>query len=160
MRADEAGTVSDDEFDRNLWLLVSRIVRVFDRPEELPKPVIDFYASRRIEWDVGNGGFAQAAYNMPEWFEAAAHGYDAIGHAEAAEFIRRALAIAKGEGGIVARLKRRGAGIGAIFKSFRESSLKSLGEDLPDTLKKISWWATAERLAYVRQNRSAFLALE
>ena len=93
-------------------------------------------------------------------FEAAAGGYDAIGHPEAAVFIRRAFEIAKGESGIVARLKRRSAGIGAIFKSFRESSLKDLDADLPDTLEKIGWWATKDRIAYARQNRSAFLVLE
>ena len=74
MRADETGTLEDEEFDRNLWLLVSRVVRVFDNYDEFPRPVVDYYASCRMEWDVGNGGFAQAAYNMPEWFEAAASG--------------------------------------------------------------------------------------
>jgi hypothetical protein len=160
MRADESGSLSDEEFDRNVWLLVCRVVQVMEAYDDLPIPVINYYASRRMEWDVGNGGVAQAAYNMPEWFEAAARGYDAIGHADAAGLIRRALAISKGESGVVARLRRRGAGIGAIFKSFRESSLKGLDGDLPDTLETIGWWASADRIAYVRQNRPAFLALE
>jgi hypothetical protein len=160
MHADQTGKLSDEEFDRNVWLLVCRVIQVMDDYDDLPIPVLNYYASRRMEWDVGNGGFAQAAYNMPEWFEAAARGYEAIGHADAAALIRRALAISKGESGIVAKLKRRGAGIGAIFKSFRESSLSDLGGDLPVALEKIGWWATTNRLAYVRRNRSAFLALE
>lgn len=160
MRADQAGTLSDEEFDRNLWLLVCRVIQVMDDHGNLPLPVIHYYASRRMEWDVGNGGFAQAAYNMPEWFEAAARGYDAIGRADAAAHIRRALAIAKGESGVVAKLKRRGAGIGAIFKSFRDSTLSKLDADLPDTLEKIGWWAMTDRIAYVRQNRPAFLSLD
>jgi hypothetical protein len=97
---------------------------------------------------------------MPEWFEAAAIGYDAIGHVDAAAFIRRALVLSKGEAGIVAKLKRRAAGIGAIFESFRESSLSEPEGSLPQTLEKIGWWATSDRIAYARQNRSAFLALE
>lgn len=160
MHADQAGTLPDEEFDRTLWLLVCRAVEALNNCDGLPKPVINYYASRRIEWDVGNGGFAQAAYNMPEWLEPAAIGYDAIGHADAAAFIRRALVLSKREAGIVAKLKRRAAGIGFIFKSFRESSLSELVGDLPQTLEKIGWWATSDRIAYVRQNRSAFLALE
>lgn len=160
MQADQTGSLSDEEFDRTLWLLVCRVVAALSDYDGLPKPVVNYYASRRIEWDVGNGGFAQAAYNMPEWFEAAADGYDAIGHPEAATFIRSALALSKREAGVATRLKRRAAEISAVFKSFRESSLSDLAEDLPETLEKIGWWATSDRIAYARRNRSAFLALE
>ena len=83
-----------------------------------------------------------------------------VGHADAAAYIRRAIPLAKGESGIVAKLKRRGAGIGAVFKSFRESSLSGLDLSLSDTLETIGWWAMTDRIAYVRQNRSAFLGLE
>jgi hypothetical protein len=53
-------------------------------------------------------------------------------------------------------LKKRRASIGAIFKSFKESSL----DDLSNNLDQIGWWATADRLAFVRRNRAAFLLLE
>jgi len=105
---------------------------------------------------VANGGFAQAACNIPELFEAAADGYEAIGRNAAAEVIRKAHAMSKGETGEVAKLKRRGAGIGAISNPFRKRSLADLANDLDG----IGWRATADRLAYVRQHRIAFIELE
>lgn len=161
MSADEAGTLTDDEFDHTLWLLVCRAIPATpEAAADLPKPVIDYYASRRIENDVGNGGFTQAAYNMPEWFEAAANGYDAMGNASAAALIRHAYAVSRREAGKVAKLKRRKAGIGAIFKSFRESTLSDIDKNLVATLEKNGWWAAQDRNAYVRRNRAAFLSLE
>ena len=160
MSADEAGALTDEEFDHTLWLLVCRAIPAAESPANLPKPVIDYYASRRIEYDVGNGGFAQAAYNMPEWFDAAATGYDAMGHASAAALIRRAYAVSRREAGTVSKLKRRRAGIGAVFKSFRESTLSDLDKKLVDTLERNGWWAAQDRIAYVRRNRAAFLSLE
>jgi hypothetical protein len=156
MCADEAGSVSDEEFDRNLWILLSRQVRSRGSHVSLSKPVLNYYASHLMESDVANGGFAQAAYNIPELFEAAADGYEAIGHKGAAQVIRKAYAMSKGETGEVAKLKGRGAGIGAIFKSFKKSTLADLANDLDG----IGWWATADRLAYVRQHRIAFTELE
>src|ERR1700760_1018054 len=101
-----------------------------------------------------------AAYKMPEWFEAGGIGYDAMDMLTQLLFIRRAIVLSKREAGIVAKFKRRAAGIGAIFKSFRESSLSELAGDLPQTLEKIGGWAISDRIAYVRQNRPAFLSLE
>jgi hypothetical protein len=92
----------------------------------LAKPVLNYYASHLMESDVANGGFPQAAYNIPEPFEAAAYGYEAIGHIAAAEAIRKAHALSKREAGIVARLKSRGSGIGAVFKSSGEARLRIL----------------------------------
>src|SRR6185295_19077900 len=95
--------------------------------------------TRRISWSliVANGGFAQAACNIPELFEAAADGYEAIGRNAAAEVIRKAHAMSKGETGEVAKLKRRGAGIGAIFRSFRKSSLADLADELDECFREL-----------------------
>ncbi len=54
------------------------------------------------------------------------------------------------ETGAVARLKGRGAGIGAVFKFFKKSSPADLANDLDS----IDWWAAPDRLAYVRRNRT------
>jgi hypothetical protein len=119
MSVDERSPLADEEFDKDLWLLVCRRIRDLESIASLPKPVLDYYASRLMEWEVANGGFPQAAYNIPELFAAAADGYDAIGHPAAAATIRRALVMSKEETGIVAKLKKRRASIGAILKSFK-----------------------------------------
>ena len=46
-----------------------------------------------MESNVENGDFAQAAYNIPELFESAADGYEAIDHSAAAEVFRKAHAV-------------------------------------------------------------------
>ena len=114
MSAEETGSVSDEEFDRNLWILLSRQVRLRGTHINFPKPVLHYYASHLMESDVANGGFAQASYNIPELFEAAADGF------------------------------------------FKKSSLADLANDLDS----IGWWAASDRLAYVRQHRTAFVDLE
>jgi len=158
--ADESGRLSDEEFDDCLWLLVCRHVGTIEDAASLPSPVVNYYASRRMEWDVGNGGFAQAAYNMYEWFPAAAEGYTALGLPKAAALIKRAYDLTQAERGVVGKLKRRRAGIASIFKSFRESSLAELDKQLIGHLNAVDWWALAPRLTYVRLHRDAFRSLE
>jgi hypothetical protein len=158
--ADQSGRLSDEEFDDCLWSLVCRHVSSIEDARSLPSPVVNYYASRRMEWDVGNGGFAQAAYNMYEWFPAAAEGYTALGLPKAAALIERAYNLAQAERGVVGKLKRRRAGISSIFKSFRESSLAELDKQLIGNLDSVNWWALTPRLTYARLHRDAFRSLE
>jgi len=158
--ADEAANLSDEQFDLCLSHLVSPYFEEAVNVERLPRPVVHYYASRRMELDVGNGGFAQAAYNMYEWFPAASDGYEAMGLPEAAALIREANELAASERGAVGWLKRRGARISAVFDFFRKSSLAELDADLASRLDSAGWWAQEPRLKYVRQNRDAFRSLE
>jgi Domain of unknown function (DUF4375) len=158
--ADESGRLSDEEFDDCLWLLVCRHVGSIEDAAGLPSRVVNYYASRRVEWDVGNGGFAQAAYNMYEWFPAAAEGYTALGLPEAAALIKRAYDLAQAERRVIGKLKRRRAGISSIFKSFRESSLAELDNQLVSHLNAVGWEALTPRLTYARLHRDAFRSLE
>jgi hypothetical protein len=158
--ADEAGSLDDEQFDSCLWHLVSPYLDIEGGESRLPRPVILYYASRRMEFDVGNGGFAQAAYNMFEWLPAAADGYEAMELPRAAALIRQAEELAAAERGAVGWLKRRGAGVSAIFGFFRKSRLSELDHDLVSNLDAVGWWAQDARLRYVRQNRDAFRSLE
>jgi Domain of unknown function (DUF4375) len=152
----DSGAIDEDALDTALWMLACRVVYGDERAGQLPDPVIHYYASRLMEWEVGNGGFSQAAYNIPEWFEPAAQGYEAIGHSPAAQLIREAGVIARKERGLFGRLRRIGADIGSVFAAFKASSLDGLASDLDD----IGWWAMSDRLKYVLNHREAFLSVD
>lgn len=72
---DSKPPLESGEFDDNVWMLLGEIIESVDALDNVPHPVALYFASRYLEWEVGNGGFAQAAYNIPDWFEAAAIGY-------------------------------------------------------------------------------------
>ena len=148
--ADENGQLDDSTFDDELWsLLVERI----STPQEatlFARPVQLYYASRFLQWEVGNGGFAQAAYNIPEWFDLAAAGYDELGLGSFAALIREATSLVPTE---VASFDA--TQIGELFAQFAESGLASLDRRLGE----IVWEADVRRIQYVRENRVAFRAV-
>ena len=84
---DALNPLNDDEFDHEVFCAL------FDRistPKDVEqfRPQVGFYfASRLLQNDVCNGGFAQAALNIPQWFELAAAGYAALGKSKSAEII-------------------------------------------------------------------------
>jgi len=154
MDLDEAGQVDDGAsgFDDQLWLMLTAWVDTPEQAVSLPEPVWVYLASRWLEWEVGNGGFPQAAYNIPDWFELGESAYRKLGLDAAAALIARARGmITTGESrGFIARR------IGELFAQFRESKLAELDAELDS----VGWWAEDVRLAYVRSNRAAFRSLD
>jgi hypothetical protein len=154
MDLDEAGLVGEGGygFDDQLWLLLTARVDKPDDAASLPEPVWVYLASRWLEWEVGNGGFPQAAYNIPAWFELGELAYRKLGLEAAAALVARARKmVAMGESrGFIAR------GIGELFSRFRESKLAELDAELDS----VGWWADEVRLAYVRNNRAAFRSVD
>jgi hypothetical protein len=150
------GTVGDAEFDDVLWLLTADRVYRHKELKELPPPVLHYFACRLVEREVGNEGFAQAAYNALDWFEAAAAGYEAIGCAQAASRIRLVAAASELEAlglGLTGDQQEEVAG---VFAPFAESRVK----EFDDGLDEIGWWAMERRLAYVLGHQEAFMSLD
>ncbi len=87
LEEDEKDPMNDNDLDEAIWLdLCKRI----SNPEDLKHfqpPVAVFYASYLMEHEVGNGGFSQAALNIPEWFELSAEAYRTLGKSVAASII-------------------------------------------------------------------------
>jgi hypothetical protein len=157
MQADAAGSLNDEELDVHLgWFLARRLGHSPADCTTVPEPVVTFWATRLMQHDVWNGGFAQAAFNIPEWFAVAADGFEKLGRPAAAERIRRAAEVSKDEQASVNWLKRRRAQVRAIFSHFKDSSLRALDQNLDD----IGWDITAVRLQLVRNNRDAFAKLD
>jgi len=149
---DICAMLASNEFDDALWLLLCGFV---DSPSDLYRydpPVRVYYASRLLQWEVGNGGFAQAAYNIPDWFDLAAQGYEALKRPQAAQLIREAIKLLPAERDT---LKRKGlytATIGRDFDHFRESRITALDDRIPQD----DWEIDDQRVEYVRKHRDAF----
>jgi hypothetical protein len=150
LAADERGEVSVELLDDVLWYFMTARDGPYEQPNKFPEPVRNYVASRLMEWEVGNGGFSQAAYNIPEWFDAAAKGYEAIGLSEAAQRIRQAKTLM--ESNTEEFTRGPDATIEKVFSEFADSDLAALD----DGLDEIGWWAIEKRVAYVRAHRSAF----
>ena len=157
METDAAGLIGDHDFERHLgWFLGRALPHSPAECTSFPEPVMVYWATSLMEHDVLNGGFAQAVYNIPEWFEPAAIGYELLGRPLAAARIRRAAQLSKDEREVVGWLQRRRARSRAIFSHFRDSALK----DLDEGLGEIGWDITAARIQLARKHRSAFASLD
>jgi hypothetical protein len=157
MEADAAGSLGEEDFEGHLgWFLGRALPRSPADCVSFPEPVMVYWATSLIQHDVLNGGFAQAAYNIPEWFEPAAVGYEMLGRPLAAARIRLAAKLSENEQEVIGWLQRRRATIRAIFGHFRESAL----QDLDNDLYEIGWDITAARIQLAREHRQAFASLD
>jgi hypothetical protein len=152
MTKDAAGQLSDGEFDDALWLGLCERIKSVDALERFPEPVRTYYASRYVEWEVGNGGFAQAVLNVPEWLEAAAVAFETLGKPLVAELIRQAQSLYEVEKSKLPEVKPGAEPTLSAY--FNDNAFNELDEKLED----VDFWSDAARLAYVRTNRAAFLA--
>src|SRR5262245_2783591 len=88
---DERSPLPKREFDDALWILLQDKIFSVEDASSFPRPVILYFASRYVQWDVGNGGFAQATFNVPEWFELALEWYRLMGKASSASLLEEAI---------------------------------------------------------------------
>ena len=144
-----------EDFDDAVWGVLCNIVD-FDAPDSivaLPEPVWVYFTTRLLEWEVGNGGFAQAAMNIPDWFELAAKGNEIFGKPHLAAFIRSVAEFS------IAERKQidtaREGGLESAFAYFREGTFSQFDEQLD----QIGWWCDEERVEYVCTHREQFASL-
>ncbi len=153
---DQRGEYADwTEFDDELWGVVADAVDI-DSIGELPEPVRVYFATRLVEWDVGNGGFAQAAMNYAGVFEHAALGFLALGKPDIAALIRAAALVAESEKASID--EARDGGVEGAFEYFAESDAF---DEFDQRLDEVGWFENGEaRLDYVRAHRDDFIKLE
>lgn len=141
-------------FDDALWGAACAMLDGQPAVDDLPDSLLVHYATRLLEWDVGNGGFAQAAMNIPEWFETAAKGYEILGKAELAAFVREAAEVAESEESRID--EARAGGLEDAFEYFREGVF----DRFDGRLDEVGWWNNDQaRLAYVKEHRDELSAL-
>ena len=154
---DEASPLKWETFDDEMWFLLSERITDPSQLDNYPQPVGVYLASRWLQWEVGNGGFAQAAYNIPEWFETAASGYAALNKPKAVALIKEALQMLSNERDTLMRKDLlNDTTIHEVFRHFSESDMKVLDTRIPED----EWEIDEERVAYVRKNRHAFRGIK
>jgi hypothetical protein len=145
-----------EKFDDELWFLLCNRVSSPSDLESLPAPVQHYFASRLLEWDVGNGGFAQAAYNSANWFPLAAAGYEALGLPRSAALIRDAIRWLPSERREIEKKGLFAATIGQVFDHFRDSKMEMFN----DRIVSAEWYVDELRVKYARANRDSFCSVE
>jgi hypothetical protein len=90
LERDEREPFGYDELDTQLWLLLTRRLHSPDDLSGLPVEIGAYFSSRLVQFEVCDGGFAQAVSDVPEWLTLAQAGYAAIGQSESAAMIQRA----------------------------------------------------------------------
>jgi hypothetical protein len=134
IESDAATPMEDDEFDDALWLALSGRVDAANDLAGLPNGVRMYYATRMVEYDVGNGGFEHSVDCAAEYYEEAIAGYRLLGDHASAELLQRAQAHADDP-----------------------AALDALADEVAGPPWDGVPWGDAARLAYVREHRNEFL---
>lgn len=120
-----------------LWLLFCKNVQSPADPENQPLEAMYYYASRVVQWEVGNGGFGQAVENVFEWMRYALAGFEGLNEHKGAALIRTALEI-------VSKNQHK---IEDMFDAL---------ELFDEQYNPAVWNIDEIRIAYVRTHREAF----
>lgn len=135
---------------------------LYERFESLPPirewevPVRNFFALYDLNFQVGNGGFAQAAYNIPELLPVAEQAFSEIGCSEAAKLCRTAIEMLPKEfSEYLAKGIDDTNSISEVFSHFKESDMAGLDSAIPD-----EFWVEERLSHYVLDHRQSFLALD
>jgi hypothetical protein len=155
--ADEKTRLQPWEFSERLASrLYARVEKHRDFPH-WPKPAQIFYACYNLIFQVGNGGFAQAAYNIPHLFDLAAEGYSALDLEHFAATIREiSRALPKELRDHQSKGLQGHPTIDDVFAHFEESKLAAFD----GVTSEASWWLGDNLNDFARQHRSEFLVLD
>src|SRR5262249_31710528 len=88
---DEDAPMSVDDFNDTLWERLADIAPAHEKLNTFPTAVRFYYTGRYIKWQIGNGGFAQAAYNCPELFIHGVEAYTAINMPDMSKLLAKAM---------------------------------------------------------------------
>jgi hypothetical protein len=122
-----------------------------------PESVRFFYACYDLNAQVLNGGFAQAAYNVPQLIPVAQKAFERFGGMKAAALCQKAMTMLPTE---LAEHLEKGFHTGAeslqdVFDHFAESAMAELNESVPE-----EFCADDKLQELVQQNRKDFEAVD
>ena len=151
LKDDEESPIADVDLDDAVWLALCEKITGPNALQQFQFPVTVYYASRLLQWEVGNGGFAQAAFNVPEWFELAAVGYHTLGKTTAQSIILEVKRHLPDNEEAVRQLRTgeiewEDYFVDHDFSAYDERAYASE-----------EWEIDMERITYVRVNREAFM---
>ena len=131
--ADEATAMTDEDFDDAVWLALCGRVHSMGDLEPLAAGVRMYFATRTVEWEVGNGGFAQAVDNVAEYWGEAIAGYRLLGDEASAVLLVQV---------------QRAAGNDDALEAFDDEVEGPPWNGVP--------WGDESRVRYVRDHRDDF----
>ena len=142
----------DPERRRFIETVASALYERHKKFPQWPESVRLFYACYDINFQVGNGGFAQAAYNVPELLPVAQKAFERFGRKQAADLCRRAVEMLPAElrEHLDKGLRDRTT-IEEVFEHFSESGMAELDAIIPD-----EFWADDALQELVQRNRKDF----
>ncbi|MEQ1696298.1 MAG: hypothetical protein ABL901_10715 [Hyphomicrobiaceae bacterium] len=132
---------------------------LYDRHEQFsrwPESVRHFYACYDLNFQVGSGGFAQAAYNIPHLIPVAQEAFEQFGRTKAAELCSRAVALLPAE--LVEHMAKGFTGeesLEGVFDHFNESAMNELSQNLPS-----EFWADGALQSLVQRHRKDFASVD
>ena len=146
----------DGPFDPKRREFIERVASaLYERHKKFaqwPESVQLFYACYDINYQVGNGGFAQAAYNVPELLPIAQKAFERFGRKRAADLCRRAVEMLPAELRVhLEKGLRDRQSIEEIFEHFDESEMTRLDKNLHK-----EFWADDALQELVQRNRKDF----
>lgn len=125
-------------------------------PFEWPTAVLNFYTLYDLNFQVGNGGFAQAAYNVPELLPQAVKAFNALGKPQAASFIEEIVQLMPKE--LQEHLEKgldETSDIQDVFDHFVESDLAQFDEKEPD-----EFWVDDALHQYALAHQDVFQSMD
>jgi hypothetical protein len=109
-----------------------------------------------LNYQVGNGGFAQAAYNVPQLIYVARKAFEHFGSMKAAALCKEAISMLPAE--LTEHLAKGFVGTESlqdVFEHFQESAMAELDERVPK-----EFWADDKLQELVQQNRKDFESID
>lgn len=135
---------------------------LYERLEDLPpleqwsEGVRKFFVLYEFNYQVGNGGFAQAAYNTPNLFPMALDAYESLGCHEAAALCRRAWEKLPAE--LTSQIEKGIVDTDSledVFEHFDDSEMSELDGTIPD-----EFWADDVLQGVAEKHVDEFLMLD
>jgi hypothetical protein len=135
---------------------------LYERYEDMPpisvwpQSVRYFYACYDINFQVGNGGFAQAAYNVPELIPIALEAFEHFECKDAIKLLRNVIDALPNE---LSEHDAKGFGydetLEEVFEHFASSDLSAFDEDLPE-----DFWVVPRLQRLIEENRQDFASVD
>lgn len=150
----------DGPYDPENRKLIEKVASaLYERHEQFPhwpQSVRLFYACYDINYQVLDGGFAQAAYNVPELLPIAQTAFEKFGYWQAAALCGRAVSMLPAElqEHLAKGLRGDRRTIGHVFEDFRESEMAELDENIPG-----EFYADDKLQELIEQNRKYFTSV-
>lgn len=155
--ADHVAEPYDPEHREFIEYVADALYQRHEQFSQWPLSVRMFYVCYEINYQVGNGGFAQAAYNVPELLPIAQTAFEKFGCWQAAHLCGRAVSMLPAElqehCANCLRADRRT--IEDVFEHFSESQMAALDENVPD-----EFWVDDKLQQLVEQNQEDFESVD